>query len=110
MPMVFLYTNLKDEEVPADFEVKTSRCVSEVLNKPKERIHVILNSDKRMCRNEDSSPCVLIEIQSLGVFSADKNPGYTEKFMEFFSTTLSIPKSRVTLVYKAAEAHMIGIL
>ncbi|XP_062602030.1 macrophage migration inhibitory factor-like [Saccostrea cucullata] len=110
MPMIFVYTNLKDEKVAADFEINTSRCVSEVLNKPKERIHVILNPGKRMCRNEDTSPCVLIEIHSIGVFSADKNPGYTEKFMEFFSNTLGIPKSRVTLVYKAVEAHMVGIL
>lgn len=36
MPMVFVYTNLKDEMVAADFEVRTSRCISEVLNKPKE--------------------------------------------------------------------------
>jgi hypothetical protein len=34
--MVLIYTNLKDGKVTADFEVKTSQCVSEVLTKPKE--------------------------------------------------------------------------
>ncbi|XP_048747051.2 MIF-like protein mif-2 [Ostrea edulis] len=108
MPMVFVYTNLKDEMVAADFEVRTSRCISEVLNKPKEKITILLNTGSRLCRNEDPSPCVLVQIHSIGVFDADRNPGYTGKFLEFFSNTLNIPKSRVSLMYQPIEAFMIG--
>lgn len=108
MPICTLTTNLKSDEIPDDIEMQLTNTMSEVLNKPKERITVLVNSDARMCKNGSKDVTCLLTISSINVFDEEKNPGYTDKLSEFLVSKLKIPRNRVVLVYKPLEPYMVG--
>ena len=55
---------------------------------------MIVEAGKRMCKNLDKSPMCLIEIHSIKVFDAQRNPEYTSRLLPFFTTLLKVAKDR----------------
>jgi D-dopachrome decarboxylase len=106
MPICTVETNLATSQVPADFHLKFSKMIADVLNKPEEKISVTLTAGLRMCRGASDDPTVTVHIWSINVFDADRNGAYAVKMFDFFRRELPIVSDkRVALLYHPLEAH-----
>ncbi|XP_021366007.1 D-dopachrome decarboxylase-like [Mizuhopecten yessoensis] len=108
MPFIMCYTNLSKDKLPDGFVKWISELVSDVLTKPMERITTTVSTDLEMMRMGSSDPTMLIQIHSIGVFDADRNPGYTEKLNKAIHEKLELPANRVALQYLPVDKVMVG--
>ncbi|KAK7088802.1 MIF-like protein mif-2 [Littorina saxatilis] len=108
MPMLFFNTNLKDKDIPADFERKLCEKVGEVLNKPIERITLTINCGLRQMRAGTPDPMVSLEIHSIDVFDKERNPTYSPPLLTFISESLKLPQKRVVILYHDLLAANVG--
>jgi len=106
MPICTVETNLASSQVPADFHLKFSKMIAEVLNKPEEKISVTLSAGLRMSRGGSADPTVTVHIWSINVFGADKNGANAAKMFDFFRRELPVVSDkRIVLLYHPLEAH-----
>ncbi|XP_033748548.1 D-dopachrome decarboxylase-A-like [Pecten maximus] len=108
MPFITCSTNLSKESLPKDFVEWISELVSQVLGKPMERINTMLVPDLSMMRLGNSDPTMIIQIHSIGVFDAERNPSYTEKLIKAIHEKVNLPENRVVLQYFPVDPTMIG--
>nr|ADF87941.1 macrophage migration inhibitory-like factor protein [Azumapecten farreri] len=108
MPFIMCYTNLTKDKLPDEFAKWISELVSEVLTKPMEKITTTVSTDIDMMRMGSSGPTMMVQIHSIGVFDAERNPGYTEKFIKAIHEKLEVPPNRVVLQYLPVDKVMVG--
>ncbi|XP_067649037.1 D-dopachrome decarboxylase-like isoform X3 [Haliotis asinina] len=109
MPLCLLYTNLKNEEIPADLEVTLAKNVAEVLNKPIERVTTMIQSGLRMYRLESRDPTCFLQIHSIDVFDKDRNPAYTQPIIDFLKNAMNIEGNRVVIQYLPLLQYNVGM-
>ncbi|XP_064613014.1 D-dopachrome decarboxylase-like [Liolophura sinensis] len=107
MPVIYVDTSLRDGAVPSDFETKFTKVISDVLNKPIERISIILKTGQRICKGGDrSEPTCVIKMHAIGVFGEDKNAGYSKEFLTFLTKELKLEANKITILYFPLEGYM----
>ncbi|OPL33565.1 macrophage factor migration inhibitory, partial [Mytilus galloprovincialis] len=109
MPKIIIHTNIKNEDIPDDFEEKVAQKVSEVVGYPIEIIYVSVTPGDRMIHNGSRDPMAFVDIDTALKFNEEVNPGYTVKFQEFFTKALNIPLSRLVLHYHDAKVSDYGV-
>ncbi|XP_069135487.1 D-dopachrome decarboxylase-like [Argopecten irradians] len=110
MPFIMCYTNLSRDKLPQNFVEWISELVSQVLDKPMERINTTVMPDMMMMRLGNSDPTMIIQIHSIGVFDAERNPTYTDKFFKAIPEKLNLPANRVVLHYFPVDKTMLGVV
>ncbi|PVD33121.1 hypothetical protein C0Q70_08570 [Pomacea canaliculata] len=108
MPVLNLQTNISAAKIPEDFERQLCEKVGEVLNKPLERITLTITTNLRQFRASSADPMVVLSIHSIAVFDEEKNPNYTPPLLSFLSEKLSLPKSRILVLYFDLLPYQIG--
>jgi len=106
--MIYMNTNMQDKDIPADFERKFCEKVGVVLAKPLERITLTITTGLRQMRAGSCDPMVSVDIHSINVFDADRNPKYTQQLLPFLQEELKLSEKRVLLVYHDVLPHQIG--
>ena len=53
-------------------------------------VTVTVNDSVDMCRGADRSPTALVQIWSVGVFDAERNPTYSKKLFDFLMPRLNV--------------------
>ncbi|KAK3576695.1 hypothetical protein CHS0354_024304 [Potamilus streckersoni] len=107
MPLCFVFTNLAATAIPRMFGERLTDTVAKVLNKPVEKITVVTQAGLPMVRAGSTDPAVLVQIHSIAVFDAEKNPKYSEQFLEFLKTEFNLPANRLMLEYVDLPAYMV---
>lgn len=108
MPLCVFYTNVRSENISRNFEIDLSKLLSEILSKPIERITVNLVANQRMVRGGSSEPTCLMNLWSIGVFNAEKNPIYASKLYPFISESLGIKDDRIVLAFHDISADQVA--
>ncbi|CAG2228570.1 unnamed protein product [Mytilus edulis] len=101
-------TSLTKEQIPKDFAKKFSAFLAETLDKPIEKITVVITCDALVCNAGDESPFMLISIISIARFNEKDNPGYTDKITTFVKEETKLPGNKVQIVYTDLQPHMAG--
>lgn len=110
MPICQLLTNLPASSIPEDLHIALSGVVASMLNKPAERVTVSIQSGAQMCRGGNNAPTATLIIWSVGVFSAEKNPGYSKTLYDFLLPQFNIPANRFVLLFNDIKATDVGTL
>lgn len=108
MPIIQVSTNLTNDEIADEFEKRFSVFLAEILDKPIERITVIINCGSRVCSAGDSSPYMLITIHAIDRFNEQNNPGYTDKILSFVQEETNLPGNKIHILYADLLPHMVG--
>jgi len=108
MPLCVIETNLPT--VPDNLSVEFCKTVAAALNKPPERISVTVRAGVQMCRGGTNDPTILVQIWSIGVFGKEQNPGYADKFFDFFKHHLpNVCEKRIVFAFHPIEPHQVCI-
>ncbi|XP_067121071.1 MIF-like protein mif-2 [Centruroides vittatus] len=105
MPLCTFHTNLPKERVPHDLHKQISDLISKILDKPEAKVTVIVHPDTQMCRGGSDDPTCMLEIWSIGVFSAEKNPKYSGPIYQFVKEKLEIAEDKIVIVYHDLKAE-----
>ncbi|XP_052075713.1 uncharacterized protein LOC127713122 [Mytilus californianus] len=108
MPVVQVTTSLTNEQIPKDFAKKFSVFLAETLDKPIEKITVVISCDALVCNAGDESPFLLMSIISIARFNEKDNPDYTDKIVNFVKEETKLPGNKVQIVYTDLQPHMVG--
>ena len=65
MPMVTVTTNIADDKVPRDFNEKLTNVLAESMNKPVNRIAVLLQAGARFTHGATFDPAILVSVSFL---------------------------------------------
>ncbi|XP_060078422.1 MIF-like protein mif-2 [Ylistrum balloti] len=109
MPFIMCYTNLSKDKIPQDFVEWISELVSDVLDKPMERITTTVMPDMMMMRMSTSDPTMIVQIHAIDRFDAERNPSYTEKLNKAIHEKLNMPANRVVFQYFPVDKTMVGL-
>ncbi|ESO87008.1 hypothetical protein LOTGIDRAFT_235179 [Lottia gigantea] len=108
MPICVVHTSVKDEDIPEGFEKGMAEKVAEVLLKPLTNVTVIVHGGCRLYRKETTLPSCVVQLYSIGVFDAARNPTYTPPLIEFIRSQLKLAENRVVIHYREAEKYQFG--
>ncbi|GFT14323.1 uncharacterized protein NPIL_196121, partial [Nephila pilipes] len=98
MPLCVFYTNLPDKDVPKDFEVDLSKMLAEIFSKPLERVVVNVLPGQRIVSGGTSEPTCWMNLWSIGVFDAERNPAYATKLYPFITEYLGINSDKIVIL------------
>lgn len=108
MPMCTFTTSVSRDDLPANFHVELAEEIGRVLNKSIEAITISVHPDTLVFRNGNSSPSAILDIWSINVFSAEKNPGYAQTLKAFIMNKLSLPEDRIATIFHDLLPEEIG--
>ncbi|XP_047433914.1 D-dopachrome decarboxylase [Mugil cephalus] len=109
MPFVELRTNLPAGVFSPDVLKKLSCSVAETLQKPEDRMNVVVSPGLPMLIAGSSSPCVMLSVSAISVTdSADKNKVHSNKIFEFLTKELGLTEDRIVIQFHALEPHQVG--
>ncbi|XP_052794247.1 MIF-like protein mif-2 [Mya arenaria] len=107
MPLCYIYTNLKSEELADTLEEQLTVCVSKTLGKPRERISVLVFPGTRMMFQGSENKGIICQIRSIDVFDESRNPAYFPPIMEVLTTASGLDAKRITIELVDLPAHMV---
>ncbi|GFT81772.1 uncharacterized protein TNCV_4336312 [Trichonephila clavipes] len=99
MPLCVFYTNVPDKDVPKTFEVDLSKLIADVFSKPLEKVVINVLPGQRMVSGGTSEPTCWMNLWSIGVFDAERNPGYATKLYPFITESLGIASDKIVLLF-----------
>ncbi|UMM34778.1 hypothetical protein L5515_007698 [Caenorhabditis briggsae] len=108
MPMVRVATNLPDEKVPQDFEIRLTDLLARSMGKPRERIAVEVAAGARLVHGATHDPATVISIKSIGAVSAEDNIRHTAAITEFCGKELGLPKDKVVITFHDLAPVTVG--
>ncbi|ULT88944.1 hypothetical protein L3Y34_007853 [Caenorhabditis briggsae] len=108
MPMVRVATNLPDEKVPQDFEIRLTDLLARSMGKPRERIAVEVAAGARLVHGATHDPATVISIKSIGAVSAEDNIRHTAAITEFCGKELGLPKDKVVITFHDMAPVTVG--
>jgi len=111
LPVCCVQTNLSDEQIPTDFTKGLSQVLASTLNKQERVISVSLTPSVRICRSGDDQPTAIVQVWSIGVFDATRNPKYTVDIYDYILKALpSVPSERIVLLLHPLKPEEAGHL
>ncbi|CAB01412.1 MIF-like protein mif-2 [Caenorhabditis elegans] len=108
MPMVRVATNLPNEKVPVDFEIRLTDLLARSMGKPRERIAVEIAAGARLVHGATHDPVTVISIKSIGAVSAEDNIRNTAAITEFCGKELGLPKDKVVITFHDLPPATVG--
>ncbi|XP_061572239.1 D-dopachrome decarboxylase [Cololabis saira] len=109
MPFVELQTNLPAGAFTDDFVKKLCACAAATLNKPEERMNMVVKPGLPMLMAGSFSPCVMLSVSAIAATdSADKNKEHSAKLFEFLTRELGLPEDRIVVLFHALQPHQVG--
>ncbi|XP_003972138.1 D-dopachrome decarboxylase [Takifugu rubripes] len=109
MPFVELQSNLAAGCFSEDFLKKLSSCAAASLNKPEDRMNVVVKPGLPMLIAGSCSPCASVSVSAIGATdSADKNKEHSAKIFEFLSRELGLSEDRIVIQFHALQPHQVG--
>lgn len=108
MPMVRVATNLPNDKVPVDFEIRLTDLLSRSMGKPRERIAVEVAAGARLVHGATHDPATVISIKSIGAVFPDDNIRHTAAITEFCGKELGLPKDKVVITFHDLAPVTVG--
>ncbi|OQR75094.1 D-dopachrome tautomerase-like [Tropilaelaps mercedesae] len=100
MPLCVLRTNLKRSSFQPDFHAIFTKYVADVLQKPTEKITLVVQTEADMSRGGSNSATVWLSIESINVFSNEKNPEIGGNLRQHLKSLLNIPENRIVVTLR----------
>ncbi|KAK7068831.1 hypothetical protein SK128_017557 [Halocaridina rubra] len=108
MPLVTLKTNISSEKIPSDFHVHFTKKLSEVMEKPQERISVTVETEKSMARGGSMDPVCELHIITIGFESKEKTLPLTQEITQYLAEQTGIPPLRIVIYITSVQPTHIG--
>lgn len=108
MPILSIRTNVKTEDVPADFTSKATDVVAKTLNKPASYVAIHIEPGQNMSFGGTNEPTALCDLVSIGALSVESNKKHSKTIMNFLEKTLKVSPSRVYITFKDEPKANIG--
>uniref|UniRef100_A0A0B6ZX45 D-dopachrome decarboxylase n=1 Tax=Arion vulgaris TaxID=1028688 RepID=A0A0B6ZX45_9EUPU len=108
MPLCFLHTNLKESALEDGIELRIARTIGQILGKPLEKMNIIIVPGVRLLRFGTTEPACILNIHSIAVFDADRNPTYTPALKTMLKDELNLPEERCSIVYHDLDSNFLG--
>ncbi|KAM4827768.1 D-dopachrome decarboxylase [Thomomys bottae] len=109
MPFVELDTNLPADRLPAGLEKRLCATTAAILNKPEDRVTVVVRPGLSMMMGGSTEPCVQLMVSSIGVVgTAEENRGHSARFFEFLTKDLGLAQDRIVIRFLPVDAWQIG--
>ncbi|BFZ18518.1 hypothetical protein BsWGS_21557 [Bradybaena similaris] len=108
MPIVYLYTNLKQSDLKEGIELRMAQAVAETIGKPVEKMTVAIQAGVRLLRAETTEPACTLHIYSLGSFDKERNPKYGPSIKQLLKDELGLEAERCGIIYHDVEFDFIG--
>lgn len=108
MPLLQVTTNQSiATEQQRPFMSHCSRSVAEILGKPERYVMVTLNQAAPMLFGGESSPCVYLELKSIGL-PEDRTNDLSAALTQLMESELDVDADRVYIEFANAQRHMWG--
>ncbi|KAM9857119.1 D-dopachrome decarboxylase [Aulostomus maculatus] len=109
MPFIELQSNLPASSFPEEFVRRLASSAAKALDKPEDRMNVVVQPGLPMLIAGSSSPCVMLSVSAIAVTdTADKNKEHSAKIFEFLTRELGLPQDRIVLQFHALQPHQVG--
>uniref|UniRef100_UPI0037E7FF40 D-dopachrome decarboxylase n=1 Tax=Semicossyphus pulcher TaxID=241346 RepID=UPI0037E7FF40 len=109
MPFIELRSNLPAASFSEEFVKKFSSCAAAALEKPEDRMNVVVQPGLPMLISGSSSPCVMLSVSAINVTdTADKNKEHSAKIFHFLTRELALTEDRIVIVFHALQPHQVG--
>ncbi|CAL4066955.1 unnamed protein product [Meganyctiphanes norvegica] len=108
MPYIVVKTNLPNEKVSKDFQLKLSSKAASLMNKPEQRISVSLECGLRLCRGGSFDPVLEVHIDAVDVDSREKTQPVVAGLSALIHDQLNIPLERIVFKIKNLVQHEVG--
>lgn len=109
MPICHLFTNRKESELKEGIEERIAKVVADTLEKPIERVVVVVTPGARVFRQNSTEPACTFNVQSIGVFDKERNPKYSPALFKALQDELDLPKERCVLLYQDLDKEFLGV-
>jgi phenylpyruvate tautomerase PptA (4-oxalocrotonate tautomerase family) len=108
MPYLKLQTNqvLSEEEKAALCKI-ASECIAQSLEKSKNYVMVVIQSDMAMIFADGDEPCAFVELKSIGL-PAEKILALSRNICELIQQNIGVPPERTYIEFSDAERSMWG--
>ncbi|XP_041839200.1 D-dopachrome decarboxylase [Melanotaenia boesemani] len=109
MPFIDLQSNLPASNFSDDFLKKLCACSAAALDKPQERVNVVVHPGLPMMIAGSCSPCVVLSVSAISVTdTADKNKEHSAKIFELLTKELGLTDDRIVIQFHALQPHQVG--
>ncbi|CAG5133186.1 unnamed protein product [Candidula unifasciata] len=108
MPLVYLFTNLKESALKEGIEDRIAQTIAETLGKPLEKMSVIIVPGTRLLRLRTTEPACTLHIHAINVFDAERNPRYGPSIKKLLKDELGLEEERCAIIYHDLIFEFIG--
>ncbi|XP_015259879.1 PREDICTED: D-dopachrome decarboxylase [Cyprinodon variegatus] len=109
MPFIDLQSNLASGCFSEDFLRSFCSICAAALNKPEERMNVVVHPGLPMLMNGSCSPCVVLSVLAISVTdSAEKNKEHSAKIFSFLTKELGLTEDRIVIQFHELQPHQVG--
>ncbi|XP_034044980.1 D-dopachrome decarboxylase [Thalassophryne amazonica] len=109
MPFIELQSNLPASCFSQNFVRKLCSSTAKVLDKPEDRMVVVVKPGLEMMMASSSSPCVMLSVSAVGVTdTAEKNKEHSSKIFHFLTTELGLTGDRIVIQFHELHPHQVG--
>ncbi|GFO25247.1 macrophage migration inhibitory factor [Plakobranchus ocellatus] len=100
MPLCQLMTSIAADDIKDGIESRLAEVISKVLEKPLERVTMIIQPGLRQLHRGSLDPACLLTITSAGVFDAKRNPKYGPALKAALQEEFNLPPERCAIQYR----------
>ncbi|XP_036039855.1 D-dopachrome decarboxylase-like [Onychomys torridus] len=109
MLFIELEMNLPASCVPAGLEKQLCAATTTILDKPEDRMSVMLKPGMTLLMNGYTEPCVQLLVSSIGVVgTTEQNCNHSSCFFEFLTKELALDQDKVIICIFPLEPWQIG--
>ncbi|XP_013383444.1 MIF-like protein mif-2 [Lingula anatina] len=108
MPLCRLETNLSNEQIPEDFPIKLTEMLSKLMDKPKNRILVVMQPNMTIYHDCKQLPFAILNIKSVARFNPENNKKYFPEIVKFLLAELKVEPEKLEILLEDISPDFVG--
>ncbi|XP_072164160.1 macrophage migration inhibitory factor-like [Diadema setosum] len=108
MPLLQVFTNVKDSKIPDGFLSDMSDMFQKAIGKPMEYIEVHVVPNQMMMFAKSDAPCAVVNLVSIGQLGVEENKVISKTVSATLKDKLGIPADRMYIVFRDLEPQNCG--
>jgi hypothetical protein len=108
MPICTFHTNLKESALKDGVELRLAKAIAELLAKPLDKMVIVIVPGGRLLREGTTEPALVLNINSVAVFDAERNPTYGPVLRKLIQDEFGLSEDRVAIIYQDLDRNFIG--
>ncbi|XP_063313125.1 D-dopachrome decarboxylase-like [Pelobates fuscus] len=110
MPFLELDTSFPEKDLPEGFAESLCSAAASILDKPRERVLVVIRSGLTIVMGGSFAPFVLLNVSAIGVVgTAEQNKEHSAKLFDFLTKELSLEPDRIRIRFLPMEPWQVGV-